>query len=125
MHVEPNISGTRVGYNIVIVTLDHHAAGPAARIAPRLAKDFPGLNVSIHAAAEWAENPAALADTRAALKTADIVVANLIFIEDHINAILPDLTAARDRVDAFIGAPAAMVTVRTRMSKFDGRRSSP
>lgn len=28
-------------YRFVIVTLDAHAAGPAARIAPRLSKDFP------------------------------------------------------------------------------------
>ncbi len=38
-------------YNVVIVTLDSHAAGPAARIAPRLAVDFPGLTVSVHACA--------------------------------------------------------------------------
>ena len=120
MHVEPNISGTRVGYNIVIVTLDHHAAGPAARAAPRLAKDFPGLNISLHAAAEWAENPAALARTREALKTADIVVANLIFIEEHITAILPDLTAARARADAFIGVIAdSQITKLTKMGDLD------
>ena len=61
MRADTPLTGTRVGYNIVIVTLDSHAAGPAARISPRLAKDFPGLTVSVHAAAEWAENPAALA----------------------------------------------------------------
>ena len=60
MRADPPMHGTRVGYNIVVVTLDQHAAGPAARIAPRLTKDFPGLTISIHAAAEWAENPAAL-----------------------------------------------------------------
>ena len=49
------------GYRIAIVTLDAHVAGPARRIAPKLAKDFPGLEVSVHAAAEWAENPASLA----------------------------------------------------------------
>jgi magnesium chelatase subunit H len=120
MHVEPTFTGTRVGYNIVIVTLDSHAAGPAARIAPRLSKDFPGLNVSVHAAAEWAENPQSLANARAALKTADIVVANLIFIEEHINAILPDLTAARARADAFVGIIAdAQITKLTRMGDLD------
>jgi magnesium chelatase subunit H len=90
-------------YNVVIVTLDSHAAGPAARIAPRLAADFPGLTVSVHASAEWAGDPAALAATKSALAEADIVIANLIFIEEHITAILPDLTAARARADAFLG----------------------
>ena len=73
MRVDPPLNGTRVGYNIVVVTLDQHAAGPAARVAPRLTKDFPGLTISIHAAAEWAENPASLARCKEALKTADIV----------------------------------------------------
>ena len=82
-------------YSVVVITLDAHAAGPAARIAPRLARDFPGLTLSIHAAAEWAENPASLARARAALASADLVIANLIFIEEHIRAILPDLPAAR------------------------------
>ena len=75
--------GQKTGYNIVVVTLDQHAAGPAARIAPRLTEDFPGLTITIHAAAEWAENPAALARCKLDLKTADIVIANLIFIEEH------------------------------------------
>jgi magnesium chelatase subunit H len=120
MHVEPTITGTRVGYNIVIVTLDSHAAGPAARISPRLAEDFPGLNVSVHASAEWAENPAALARTKEALATADMVVANLLFIEEHITAILPDLIAARERVDAFIGVIAdSQVTKLTKMGDLD------
>jgi magnesium chelatase subunit H len=39
------------GYRVVIVTLDSHAAGPAARVSERLAGEFPGLNVSVHAAA--------------------------------------------------------------------------
>jgi len=120
MHVEPTITGTRIGYNIVIVTLDSHAAGPAARISPRLAEDFPGLNVSVHASAEWAENPAALARTKEALATADMVVANLLFIEEHITAILPDLIAARERVDAFIGVIAdSQVTKLTKMGDLD------
>ena len=56
-----HIPGYRPGYRVVIVTLDSHAAGPAARVSERLAEEFPGLNVSVHASAEWAENPEALA----------------------------------------------------------------
>ena len=47
-------------YRVVIVTMDSHTAGPAARVQDRLAEDFPGLTVSVHAAAEWAENPGTL-----------------------------------------------------------------
>ena len=120
MRADAPLIGTRVSYNIVVVTLDQHAAGPAARIAPRLARDFPGLTVSIHAAAEWSENPAALTRCQQALATADIVVANLLFIEEHILAILPDLTAARARADAFIGVVADAAIVRlTKMGDLD------
>lgn len=123
MRADSPLTGTRVCYNIVVVTLDQHAAGPTARIASRLAKDFPGLNVEVHAAAEWAENPAALARCKLALKTADIVVANLIFIEEHITAILPALTEARTRADAFVGLIADSAIVRlTRMGDLDMAR---
>lgn len=107
-------------YRFVIVTLDAHAAGPASRIAPRLAKDFPGIEVSVHAAAEWAENPAALAAAKAAVNSADFVVANLLFIEEHINAILPELQAARPRVDGFLGVIADPAIVKlTKMGDLD------
>ena len=120
MRADTPLTGTRVGYNIVVVTLDQHAAGPAARITPRLAKDFPGLSVTVHAAAEWAENPGSLARCKTALETADIVVANLIFIEEHINAILPELTAARARADAFVGVIADSQIVKlTKMGDLD------
>lgn len=90
-------------YRFVIVTLDAHAAGPAQRVAGRLAKDFPGIAISVHAAAEWAENPAALARARADVARANIVVANLIFLEEHLTQILPDMQARRDQLDACVG----------------------
>lgn len=120
MRADTNLTGTRVSYNIVVVTLDQHAASPAARIAPRLARDFPGLTITLHAAAEWAENPAALARCKDSLKTADIIIANLIFIEEHITAILPALTEARARVDALIGVIAdASIVKLTKMGDLD------
>ncbi len=110
-------------YRIVIVTLDAHAAGPASRISAKLNRDFPGISVSVHAAAEWSENPSALTRAKLAVADADIIVANLLFIEEHITAILPDLEAARDRVDAFIGVIADPKIVRlTKMGDLDMSR---
>jgi magnesium chelatase subunit H len=109
-----------VPYRIAIVTLDAHAAGPVARAGLRLAGDFPGLSVTVHAAAEWAENPSALEDTRAAIRTADMVVANLLFLEEHIKPILPELEAARERVDGMIGVIAdAQIIKLTKLGKLD------
>ena len=50
-----------------------------------------------------AKTPTRWPDAKAALAQADIIVANLLFLEEHIAAILPDLTAARERCDAFVG----------------------
>ena len=108
------------GYRVAIVTLDSHAAGPAARVAPALSDDFPGLSVSVHAAAEWAENPDALAETKAAVAHADIIVCNLIFLEEHITAILPDLQARRSDCDAMIGVISDPAIVKlTKMGDLD------
>ncbi len=108
------------GYRLAVITLDSHAAGPAARVADRLRADFPGLSVSIHAAAEWGENPEALEEAKLAIRHANIVVCNLLFIEEHINAILPELKARRDDLDALIGVIADPAIVNlTKMGTLD------
>jgi magnesium chelatase subunit H len=89
-------------YRFVIITLDSHAAGPAARVAESLGQDFPGLQVGVYAAGEWSENPAALEEARQAIASANIVVVNLLFLDEQISAILPDLQARRDACDAMI-----------------------
>ena len=118
MRDEHHVAGAT--YRVVIVTLDAHAAGPASRITAKLDRDFPGISVSVHAAAEWSENPSALTRAKLAVADADIIIANLLFIEEHITAILPDLEEARDRVDAFVGVIADPKIVRlTRMGDLD------
>ncbi|MEM9249305.1 MAG: cobaltochelatase subunit CobN, partial [Pseudomonadota bacterium] len=108
------------GYRFAVITLDSHAAGPAARVADTLCNDFPGLSVSIHAAAEWGENPEALELARDAIRHADLVLCNLLFIEEHIQAVLPDLKARRDDLDALVGiiADPAIVDL-TKMGTLD------
>ncbi|QGX97771.1 magnesium chelatase subunit H [Roseovarius faecimaris] len=107
-------------YNIVILTLDSHAAGPCARVADQLAADFPGLNLSVHAAAEWGECPDTLDAARRAIAEGDIILITLLFLEEHINAILPDLNARRDTCDAMVGIIADASIVRlTRMGTLD------
>lgn len=107
-------------YKFVIITLDSHAAGPAARVLQDLASDFPGLEVSIHAAATWSESPEDLEKARLAVREADIIVSNLLFIEEHINYILPELIARRDACDAVVGVIADNQIVNlTKMGNLD------
>ncbi|MDU8910956.1 magnesium chelatase subunit H [Aestuariicoccus sp. MJ-SS9] len=107
-------------YNIAIITLDSHAAGPVARASARLAREFPGLSITVHAAATWGETPEALAEARQAIAGADMIVANLLFLEEHITPILDDLKAVRDRVDGLIGVIAdAEIVKLTKLGKLD------
>jgi magnesium chelatase subunit H len=113
----------QAGYHVVILTLDRHAAGPAARVTPRLQADFPGIGVQVFAAAEWGNNPAAFDACTAALARADLVIVNLLFLEDHVAPILPHLAAARARADAFVGIIADGQIVRlTKMGDLDMAR---
>ncbi|WP_422071714.1 magnesium chelatase subunit H [Tranquillimonas rosea] len=111
------------GYRVAIVTLDAHAAGPAARALPLLTADFPGLEVSVHAAAEWGGDGDALERAKDAVRHADLVVANMLFLEEHVQAILPELTTARERADAVVAMIADAQIVRlTRMGDLDMAR---
>ena len=114
---------THKPYTVVLLTLDRHAAGPAARVAPRLAQDFDGLRLIIHAAAEWEKDPDALAAARADIARANVILTSVIFLEDHIHAILPDLVARRDACDAMVNIIADQEIVQlTRMGDLDMSR---
>ncbi len=110
-------------YNVVLLTLDRHAAGPAARVAPNLAASFPGLQLKIHAAVEWAKDETALQAAKDDIATAHLIVTSVIFLEEHIKAILSDLKARREKCDAFAGIIADQEIVQlTRMGDLDMMR---
>lgn len=103
---------------VVIVTLDCHLSGVADRAAERLRRDLPGLRFSLHAAAEW-DDPAELDAARDAVASADIVFASMLFMEDHIRAIMPALEARRATCDAMVCCMAASEVAKlTRMGRF-------
>ena len=105
---------------VVLVTLDSLLAEPAKDAERNLRRLFPGLRLSVHAAADWAECPEKLEETKAAIAEAHIVVCGLIFLDDQIAAIRPALEAARDRLDAFGGLISAPeITKLTRMGALD------
>ncbi len=105
---------------VVILTLDAHVAGPAARAEARLADTIPGLSLSVHAAAEWAEDPVALARARAAIAEGDIIIATMLFLDEHIRAVLPDLEARRDACDAMVCLISGCEVVRlTKLGRLD------
>jgi len=104
---------------VVIVTLDSHLAGGTERAQHALLRELPGLRMSLHAAAEWGDDPAALARCRADIAQGDIIVVTMMFMDDHIRAILPALQARRDACDAMICCMSAGEVIRlTRLGRF-------
>ncbi|MBE7219472.1 MAG: magnesium chelatase subunit H, partial [Caulobacteraceae bacterium] len=115
MRAEPDAIPVRV----VLVTLDHHLAGAAERAGARLRRDLPGLCFNVHAAADWAKDPASLQACKADIARGDIVIATMLFMEDHVRAILPDLLARREGCDAMLGAMSAGEVMKiTRLGAF-------
>jgi magnesium chelatase subunit H len=105
---------------VVLVTMDSHLASAAQRANRTLARAMPGLTLSVHAAAEWGDEPAALERCKSDIARGDIVIATMLFMEDHFLPVLPALLARRDHCDAMVCAmSAAEVTKLTRMGKFD------
>lgn len=112
-------------YRVVIMTLDAHAAGPCQRALLRLRRDFPDVTLEVYAAAEWTENPAAFRQAEAAVARADIVISTLLFLDEHVSAILPALKARRDDCDAMVCMIADAQIVRlTRMGGLDMSKPS-
>ncbi|MBB4612290.1 magnesium chelatase subunit H [Novosphingobium taihuense] len=85
---------------VAIVTLDNHLKAGVERADARLRED--NITVSLHAATDWDRQGDALAQTKAAVAAADIVIVTMLFLDDHIRAILPTLEARRESCDAMV-----------------------
>ena len=105
---------------VVVVTMDSHLSGAAARARNLLKRDFPGLELTVHAADEWGTDDAALARCTADIARGDIIIATMLFLDDHVRAVMPALAARRNACDAMIGCMSAAEVVKlTRVGKFD------
>jgi magnesium chelatase subunit H len=105
---------------VVIVTLDSHLASATERAQHLLLREMPGLRLSLHAAAEWADDPSALDRCKADIAQGDIIVVTMLFMEDHIQAVLPALRARREHCDAMIACMSEGEVVKlTRLGRFD------
>ena len=104
---------------VVIVTMDSHLPARRRARAMRCARELPGLELDVHAADEWGSDPAALERCRADIARGDIVIATMLFLEDHIRAVLPALAARRDHCDAMVCCMSAGEVVKlTRLGRF-------
>ena len=125
---KPTSAAETVPVRVVVVTMDSHLAGAMERASHDLARRIPGLSLRMHAAAEWGTDPAALDRCRADIAQGDIVVATMLFMEEHFLPVLPALQARRDNCDAMVCAMSAGEVMKlTRMGRFsmDGKQGGP
>ncbi len=105
---------------VTLVTLDSHMASAVARAEAVLRREIPGLQLSMHAVADWGDDPSAAERCQADIAAADIIVAKMIFLEDHIRLIQPWLEARRGHCDCLVGClSAAEIVSLTRIGRFD------
>jgi magnesium chelatase subunit H len=104
----------------VIVTLDAHLAGAVAEAGAIVVRQLPTIDLRVHVAADWPENPSALERCKADIATGDIIAVTQCFQDEQVTAIRDALLARRAHCDSMLVAVSAPELVRcTRMGKFD------
>ena len=113
---------------VVLLTMDAHLSTATERARLQLARSYPGLELTIHTAAEYSTNQTALIQCIHDIELADIVIVAMLFMEEHFQPVLPALKARREHCDAMICAMSAPDVMKlTRMGRFtmDGNMSGP
>ncbi len=98
--------------NVVVVTMDTHLSSAFERALTTLRRELPGISVKVHAASEFAGEPDKVERCRADIARGDIVIAGMLFLEEHFLPILPDLRARRDHCDAMVCMASAAEVVK-------------
>ena len=126
MHVEGIVkdrvpaSDDAAPLRVVIVTMDSHLSAAMSRAEQTLRLELPNLVLTVHAADEWGSDAAALAACHEDIARGDIIVATMLFLEDHVRAVQPALLARRDSCDAMVCCMSAgEITKLTRIGRFD------
>ncbi len=96
-----------VPVRVVVITLDNHLSGAFQRAQAAFDRGSTGVSIGFHAAADWEEKPETLAATIDDIARADIILCTMLFLEDHIRAVLPALQARREGCDAIVGLMSA------------------
>ncbi|MEM9398399.1 MAG: DUF3479 domain-containing protein, partial [Pseudomonadota bacterium] len=121
-------SAAKRDFRFVLVTLDNHVTSSVARAAEKLLAEAPALSVSVHAAADWSHSAESLARCKADIAEADILLITMLFMEEHITAVLPELTARQPHCAAMVCCMCGSEVMKlTRMGKFsmNGEASGP
>jgi magnesium chelatase subunit H len=109
----------RIPVRVTLVTMDSHFGAAIAVARASLRARIPNLELSLHTADEFASDPAALAACLADIAAADIIIAGMLFLEDHIRLVQAALTARRENCDAMVCCLSAPEIMKlTRIGRF-------
>ena len=109
-----------VPLRMAIVTLDAHLADAFEQARVNLQRDLPGLQLSMHVAADFESDPSLAEQARASIARANIVVCTQLFQEEYANAVLSAVLARRADADAVLCALCTPELVKcTKLGKFD------
>lgn len=111
---------------VTIVTLDGHLSSAADRAFADLKRCAPALSCSLHCAGEWGSDPESLSRCIRDIKRGHIVIVCMLFMEEHIKAVLPALTERREKCDAmlcFMSAGEVMKLTRIGSFSMGGQES--
>lgn len=104
---------------VIMVTMDSHFGAAVGVARDRLRRDIPGLELVLHAADEFGSDDNALAACLEDIERADIIIAGMLFLEDHIRLVQPAIAARRDACDAVVCCLSAPEVMRlTKIGKF-------
>ncbi len=103
--------------NVAIITLDSHLASAFARVNRELQGH--GVNISLHSAGDWGRDQVSLEACHQAIADADIIVVTMLFMEEHVQAVLEPLQKKREHCDAIVCCMCTGDIVKlTRMGRF-------
>ncbi len=108
------------GLNLAIITMDSHLAGALAVAEAKLKTQWPGLHIELHSADQFGSDKTALAACHEAIAKADIIICTMLFLDEHVRLVAPQLAARRGQCDAvFCALSAGDIVRQTRFGKLD------
>ena len=108
-----------VPVRVTILTLDAHFAEAFTGARRRLSRELPGLSLSMHVAAEYADDATRTAAAIADIAAADIIIAGQLFTEESAGPVKAAIAARRAACDAVCAMLCVNDVVKlTRLGKY-------
>lgn len=108
-----------VPIRVTIITLDAHFADAFVRAKQMLARDLPGLHLSMHVSADYSASEMLAEKARADIMAADIIIAGQLFTEESAGPVKDAILARRKACDAVCAMLCVNEVVKTtRLGKY-------